>query len=61
MRKMVLPDALKSIITNEVDVWYGVILIRMVLTRREVIQSADNKSRQICRMSFKIYHRKSGE
>ena len=58
---MVLPDALKSVIKGADDVWHGVILSRMVLTRREVIQSADNKSRQICRMSFKIYHRKSGE
>jgi hypothetical protein len=58
---VVLPDALKSVIKGADDVWYWVILIRMVLTKREVIQSADNKSGQVCRMSFKIYHRKSGE
>jgi len=37
VRKTVLPDALKSIIKGKDDLWYGGVLLRMVLTRREVI------------------------
>jgi len=57
MRKMVLPDALKSIITNEVDVWYGVILIfprKNQSSEKGGDTSANGRSRQICRMSSKM-------